>query len=131
VERRNPMKLFRSRRPSALTSDPTERWIEAHKSEFYDPMSDDRGPNDLRSVNFFRCCHHQPWHHRLSTIESEVQRLGIKAGDIVRVTDQWGNVHEDSWVCTAKDTGDTCFADGRLGPRGSEIVYIELVKPAA
>lgn len=123
------MKLFH-RRSSALTSDPTERWIEQHQSEFYNPLSDDRGANDLRSVNIARCCHNLPWHNKLATIQREVERLGIKEGDVVRVTDTWGTEHEDVWACIAKDTGDICFADGRLGPRGDEIVYIELVKAA-
>ena len=124
------MKLFHRREGSALTSDPSERWIEAHQSEFYDPMDDDRGPNDLRSVNFFRCCHRQPWRHRLSTIESEVARLGLEAGDVVRVTDRWGNEHVDVWACTEPDTGSVCFADDRPGPRGDEIVYIERIETA-
>ena len=124
------MKLFHRHTSSALTSDPSERWIEKHQPEFYNPLSDDRGPNDLRSVNIVRCCHTLPWHDRLSTIEREVERLGIKAGDIVRVTDTWGNEHEDVWACTEQGTGDICFADGRLGPRGPEVVYIELVQAA-
>jgi hypothetical protein len=122
------MKFMHRHRSSALTSAPTEKWIEQHHSEFYDPLRDDRGPNDLRSVNFVRCCRGLPWHDQLATIEREVDRLGIKPGDVVRVTDRWGNVHEDAWSCAAKDSGDICFADGRLGPRGEETVYIELVE---
>lgn len=124
------MKLFHRHGGSALTADPGERWVEEHQAEFYDPLSDDRGPNDLRSLNIVRCCHHLPWHDRLSTIESEVERLGLKAGDLVRVTDRWGYEHEGVWACTAEHSGDICFAEGGLGPRGDEVVYIELVESA-
>lgn len=124
------MKLFHRHRGSALTSDPTERWIEEHQAEFYNPLDDERTQTSTRSVNIERCCRHLPWHERTATIEHEIERLGIKAGDTVRVTDRWGNEHEDVWACTEPDTGDTCFADGRLGPRGDEIVYIELVRSA-
>jgi hypothetical protein len=124
------MKLFHRHRGSALTADPSERWIEQHQAEFYDPMDDDRPQTGSRSVNIVRCCHNLPWHERTSTIEHEVERLGLKAGDVVRVTDRWGNEHEGVWACTAQDSGDICFAEGRLGPRGDEIVYLELVKAA-
>jgi hypothetical protein len=124
------MKFMHRHQSPALTSDPTERWIEKHQSEFYNPLSDDRGPNDLRSVNIIRCCHNLPWHDKLSTIQREVERLGITAGDVVRVTDKWGNEHQDVWACLAPDTGDICFADGRLGPRGDEVVYLERVQAA-
>jgi hypothetical protein len=124
------MKFLHRHQGPALTSDPAERWIEQHQPEFYNPLSDDRGPNDLRSVNLARCCRGLPWHDRLATLEREVERLGILAGDVVRVTDTWGNVHQDTWACSAKDTGDICFADGRLGPRGEEVVYIEVVEDA-
>lgn len=121
------MKLFNRHGSSALTSDPARTWIEGHRSEFYNPLSDDRGPNDRRSVNVVRCCRHLPWRETLSIIEGEVERLGLKPGDVVRVTDTWGNQHEDAWAGTRPMTGDIRFAGGRLGPRGDEVVYLELI----
>jgi hypothetical protein len=70
------------------------------------------------------------WQERAANIKLELDRIGVRKGDTIRLEDCWDGTSEGTSESVVPDTGSIDFTDG-YGPRGDDIDFIEKVETVA